>query len=120
MSVYRKTKYKKNDQSFSAGEGKSLTRPEMSFTLKEIKERFTLHQLLRDGQNANPQYMLDATDNDFEAPAVNVTENYDILDARDSALRSQRARMDYLSAKRNSKTSDTAPSSSAHEETTTS
>ena len=106
MSVYRKIV--KNDDTFSKGEEKSLTRPEMSFTIKEIKERFTLHQLVRDGINANPQYMLDATSDEFDAPAINVTETYDILDARDSALRAQRARMDILNFQRARKASVTS------------
>lgn len=87
-------------QKFDQGEEKSLTRPEMSFTIEEIKKRFTLQTLAYEANAANPQFMLAAESDEFDAPAVNITENYDILDARSATHDALLARMHYLGALR--------------------
>lgn len=95
-------------QKFDKGDAKSLTRPEMSFTIEEIKKRFTLQTLAYEANAANPQFMLPAESDEFDAPAVNINENYDILDARSATHDALRARVDYLGAIRSADKASTS------------
>lgn len=64
-----------------------VVRPDLSFTVKEIAKRFTLQNIILQSQNSNPLYNGDANDNDFDQPAVNVPQMYDLVDARADTMR---------------------------------
>lgn len=69
-----------------------VVRPDLSFTVKEIAKRFTLQNIIIQSQNSKPLYNGDATDNDFDQPAVNVPQMYDLVDARADTMRVLEAR----------------------------
>ena len=78
-----------------------IVRPELSFTIKEIAQRFTLQNIIAEGQRSNPIYNGDSTDVDFDQPSVNVPPMYDLVDARDDTMRVLQARQAVFEAMRN-------------------
>lgn len=80
-----------------------VVRPDLSFTVKEIAKRFTLQNIIMQSHNSNPLYNGDATDNDFDQPAVNVPQMYDLVDARADTMRVLEARKAVSEAMQNKK-----------------
>ena len=77
--------------------------PDLSFTVQEICNKFTLQRVILDSKNAEANYLLDSRSNDFDSVPANVPQGYDLVDARADALRVTNARLAYIDELRRSK-----------------
>lgn len=82
--------------------------PDLSFTVQEICNKFTLQRVILESKNAEVNYLLDSSSNDFDSVPTNVPQGYDLVDARADALRVTNARLAYIDKLRRSKKSPEA------------
>lgn len=82
----------RNYEKFKVSE-ESNVRPDLSFTIQEIKQKFTLQQILINSKDVENNYLLDASSNDFDCPPVEVRQNYDLVDAYADSNRLYSARL---------------------------
>lgn len=80
--------------------------PDLSFTVQEIVNKFTLQRVILESQNASPNYLLSSGSNEFDSAPTNIPQGYDLVNARADALRATTARLDYIRALRSAKGSD--------------
>lgn len=80
-----------------------IVRPDLSFTIKEISKRFTLHNIIDASHRSNPIYNGDSNDVDFDQPSVNVPPMYDLVDARNDTMRVVNARNQVVEAMKKKK-----------------
>ena len=91
--------------------------PDLSFTVQEICNKFTLQRVILESKNAEANYLLDSRSNDFDSAPSNVPQGYDLVDARADALRVTNARLAYIDELRRSKKSAEAVPQKAEAET---
>lgn len=93
--------------------------PDLSFTVQEICNKFTLQRVILESKNAEANYLLDSRSNDFDSAPANIPQGYDLADARADALRVTNARLAYINSLRRSKESVKTSSAETKEETPT-
>lgn len=91
--------------------------PDLSFTVQEICNKFTLQRVILESKNAEANYLLDSRSNDFDSAPANISQGYDLVDARADALRVTNARLAYINHLRRSKESVKSSSEETKEET---
>lgn len=85
-----------HSQKFEVPTQSDVVRPDLSFTIKEIQQRFTLHQIIANGKDSNKNYLLSSDSNEFDSPAVNLPQNYDLVNAYADSNRVYNARMHFI------------------------
>ena len=90
--------------------------PDLSFTVQEICNKFTLQRVILESKNAEANYLLDSRSNDFDSAPANIPQGYDLADARADALRVTNARLAYINSLRLSKESAKVSSEETKEE----
>ena len=87
-----------HSQTFDVPTQSDVVRPDLSFTLKEIQQKFTLHQIIANGNDTTKNYLLSPDSNEFDSPSVNLRQNYDLVDAYADSNRIYHARRDFVNS----------------------
>lgn len=93
--VHRKT--------FALPTESDIVRPDLSFSIKEIQQKFTLQHLILNNRNVQDNYLLSPNSDDFDSPSVETPQNYDLADAFSDTHRVYNARKSFVDGIRNNK-----------------
>lgn len=80
-----------------------IVRPDLSFSIKEIQQKFTMHQLVVENEKVQSNYLLSPDSDEFDSTPAEVPQNYDLVNAYADSNRLRSARMDLLDVVRNGK-----------------
>lgn len=80
-----------------------IVRPDLSFSIKEIQQKFTMHQLVVENEKVQNNYLLSSDSDEFDSAPAEVPQNYDLVNAYADSNRLRAARLAMLDVVRNGK-----------------